>query len=70
MKDEEGLVLKAVPRDPSEEPTAAAQTAEVAEGVKNLEITHDSSGAKKRKKKDEEERDSAAAVRNYSRIDL
>ncbi|KAG9123294.1 hypothetical protein FRC07_015134 [Ceratobasidium sp. 392] len=61
MKDEEGLVLKAVPRGPSEEPATAAETAKVAEGVENLEITPNSNGAKKRKQKAEENVDSPVA---------
>ncbi|KAG8687030.1 hypothetical protein FRC09_013737 [Ceratobasidium sp. 395] len=52
MKDEEGLVLKAVPREASEEPTMAAETAKVADGVENLEITPSSNGTKKRKLKE------------------
>ncbi|KAG8681199.1 hypothetical protein FRC09_017686 [Ceratobasidium sp. 395] len=52
MKDEEGLVLKAVPREASEEPTLAAETAKVADGVENLEITPSSNETKKRKLKE------------------
>lgn len=56
MKDEEGLVLKAVPRDPSEEPTTAAEhAAEVGEGVENLEITPNKIADKKRRGESVEE---------------
>ncbi|CAE6459393.1 unnamed protein product [Rhizoctonia solani] len=51
MRDEEGLVLKAVPREASEDPPTA--TAEVAEGVEKLEISAPAS--KKRKSLDESE---------------
>ncbi|CAE7117746.1 unnamed protein product [Rhizoctonia solani] len=37
MRDEEGLALKAVPRDPSEDPPIA--TSDVADGVERLEIS-------------------------------
>ncbi|KAJ1310450.1 hypothetical protein OPQ81_007183 [Rhizoctonia solani] len=50
MRDEEGLVLKAVPREPSEDPIS---TPDVAEGVEKLEIS--SSANKKRKPQDETE---------------
>lgn len=68
MKDEEGLVLKAVPRDPSEEPTTATQhAAEVAEGVEKLEITPNKIADKKRKGEDvEEEPVVVAAVSAHS----
>ncbi|KAG9081642.1 hypothetical protein FRC06_005473 [Ceratobasidium sp. 370] len=65
MKDEEGLVLKAIPREPSEETGTTAQTAEVVEGVENLEIASNSNAAKKRKQKAEENPDVPAAVRNH-----
>ncbi|KAG8738723.1 hypothetical protein FRC10_006558 [Ceratobasidium sp. 414] len=61
MKDEEGLVLKAIPREPSEESATAAQTAEVAEGVENLEITSNPNAAKKRKQNAEEKSDVPAS---------
>lgn len=66
MKDEEGLVLKAVPRDPSEEPVIAAQnTADVVEGVENPEITPDPKANKKRKEQStEEELEVATKVRD------
>jgi hypothetical protein len=51
MREEEGLVLKVVPREPSEEPPAN-NTAEVAKGVEMLEIAS-SIGGKKRKSEDE-----------------
>ncbi|CEL52457.1 hypothetical protein RSOLAG1IB_00998 [Rhizoctonia solani AG-1 IB] len=51
MKDEEGLVLKAAPREASEDPSIAP--AEVTEGVKNLEISPPVN--KKRKPQDEGE---------------
>ncbi|CUA72225.1 hypothetical protein RSOLAG22IIIB_00889 [Rhizoctonia solani] len=52
MKDEEGLALKAVPREASEDPPTA--TAEVAERVERLEISTPPS-SKKRKSQDETE---------------
>ncbi|KAH7340214.1 hypothetical protein B0J17DRAFT_310083 [Rhizoctonia solani] len=51
MRDEEGLVLKSIPREASEDPPTA--TAEVAEGVEKLEISVPLS--KKRKSLDETE---------------
>ncbi|KAG8700898.1 hypothetical protein FRC08_004388 [Ceratobasidium sp. 394] len=69
MKDEEGLVLKAVPREPSEEPATAAQTAEVAEGVENLEIASNSSAAKKRKQGTEERSNAPPADRSTQNKD-
>ncbi|KAF8610686.1 hypothetical protein BDV93DRAFT_517772 [Ceratobasidium sp. AG-I] len=63
MKDEEALVLKAVPRDPSEEPTTAAEhAAEVAEGVEKLEITPNKIADKKRKGESIEEEPVVAAA--------
>ncbi|QRV86708.1 hypothetical protein RhiJN_14726 [Ceratobasidium sp. AG-Ba] len=62
MKDEEGLVLKAIPREPSEEPVTAAQTAEVAEGVENLKIAPKSQGAKKRKQEEKAKADTPPTV--------
>ncbi|CAE6434010.1 unnamed protein product [Rhizoctonia solani] len=49
MKDEEGFVLKAVPREASEDPSTAP--AEVADGVEKLEISSPTN--KKRKSQDE-----------------
>lgn len=54
MKDEEGLVLRAEPREPSEDPPAAVKSAvEVAEGVEQMEISKNAGN--KRKNQDETE---------------
>lgn len=53
MRDEEGLALKAVPREASEDPPTTTTT-EVAEGVRKLEISTPPAG-NKRKSQDETE---------------
>ncbi|CAE6426064.1 unnamed protein product [Rhizoctonia solani] len=54
MRDEEGLVLKAVPREPSEDPPTAPADIDVTEGVEKLEISSAPS-SKKRKSQDKAE---------------